>query len=170
MILHLSKNAGPVWTPTFYMGKFGSASPKRHKVWSNDEGLLEAIFQRGGYMSREQQNACSTKLVRKYTDKKGVRRCVCLKDELRNSQRLGFTSAISPGSRIFPFPYKCGHAKIWEGDVEVEYILNILNCIIFVEMFGKEWVNHHLGTTLGPLVSSWQHKLLLVAQSPGFSW
>ena len=74
-------------------------------------------------MSREQQNACSTKLVRKYTDKKGGRRCVCLKDELRNSQRLGFTSAILPGSRIFPFPYKCGHAKIWEGDVEVEYIL-----------------------------------------------
>ena len=94
-----------VWTTTFYMGKFGSASPKRHKVWSNDGGLLEVIFQRGGYMSREQQTACSTKLVRKYIDKKGVRRCVGLKDELQNSQRLGFTYVKSLEFSIcFPTP------------------------------------------------------------------
>ena len=48
---------------------------------------------------------------------------------------------------------------------------HILICITFVEtMPEKEWVIHHLGTTLGPLVSSWQHKLSLVAQFPGFLW
>ena len=94
---YLSTSAWQVWATTFYMGKFGSPSPKRHKVWSNDESLLQELFQRAGYMSREQQNACSTKLVRKYIDKKGVRRCVGIKDELRNSQCLGFASTIFPG-------------------------------------------------------------------------
>ncbi len=72
------------------MGVFGSGSPKRHRLLSNDEELLNRIEARGGYMSKEQQRQCSTKLVRKYIDKKGQTRCVGLKKELRESAHLAF--------------------------------------------------------------------------------
>ena len=76
-----------VWSTVFYMGRFSGPSPKRHKVWSNDKSLLDAIFERGGYMSRVDQQACSTKLVKSYMDSKGVKRVVGLKDQLRSSQQ-----------------------------------------------------------------------------------
>lgn len=75
-----------VWTTVFYMGRFSGPSPKRHKVWSNEKSLLDSIFERAGYMSRVDQQACSTKLVKSYTDSKGVKRVVGLKDQLRGSQ------------------------------------------------------------------------------------
>ena len=73
-----------------YMGKFGSGSPKRHRLLSNDEELLKRIQDRAGYMSRDQQSQCSTKLVKKYIDKRGQSRCVGLKKELRESAHLAF--------------------------------------------------------------------------------
>ena len=74
-----------------YMGRFGAESPKRHRLLSNCENLLNRIEDRAGYMSKEQQRACSTtKLVRKYTDKRGQSRCVGLKKELRESAHLAF--------------------------------------------------------------------------------
>lgn len=76
-----------VITTTFYMGMFGGATPKLHRIWSNTERLANAVAQRAGYMSREQQNQCMGKTVRKYTDSKGVKRCVGLKKELKQSQR-----------------------------------------------------------------------------------
>ncbi|CAK9056158.1 unnamed protein product [Durusdinium trenchii] len=33
------------------MGNFGHESPKQHVVWSNDEGMLELLRERAGYMS-----------------------------------------------------------------------------------------------------------------------
>lgn len=69
------------------MGMFGGATPKLHRIWSNTERLANAVAQRAGYMSREQQNQCMGKTVRKYTDSKGVKRCVGLKKELKQSQR-----------------------------------------------------------------------------------
>lgn len=78
-----------VWATIFYMGRFGASSPKRHKVWSNDKAILEMLHHRAGFMSRQQQQACSTtKLVRTYFDKNGVKRCVGIKENLRNSQYL----------------------------------------------------------------------------------
>ena len=52
-------------------------------------GILEMLHHRAGFMSRQQQQACSTtKLVRTYFDKNGVKRCVGIKENLRNSQYL----------------------------------------------------------------------------------
>ena len=73
---------------SFYMGRFGAASPKRHRVWSNDVGLLAPLAQRAGYMSRQEQQQCGTKTTTKYTDKHGVRRHVGNKEALRQSQHL----------------------------------------------------------------------------------
>ena len=77
-----------VWATIFYMGCFRAATPKRHKVYSNNKQLLEDLHWRAGYMSKEDQAAFETKLVRKYIDKHGVRRCVGIRDKLRDSQHL----------------------------------------------------------------------------------
>ena len=86
-----------VFTAHFYMGKFGGATPKRHRLWSNDEWLLHRIAERAGYMSRAEQDACPTKSTKKYIDKNGVRRCVGIKDVLQKSQWLNlfWSGAIS---------------------------------------------------------------------------
>ena len=77
-----------VYTATFYMGNFGAATPKRHKLWSNDEELLNKIAYRAGYMSRQIQGSFTTKTTHKYVDKRGVKRCVGIKQALKNSQNL----------------------------------------------------------------------------------
>jgi hypothetical protein len=55
-------------------------------VWSNDHMFLSEIVNRAGYMSRQEQQACHVKTTRKYIDKKGVSRCVGIKDVLKKSQ------------------------------------------------------------------------------------
>ncbi len=70
------------------MGVFGSGSPKRHRMFSNDESLLERLCARAGYMSRADQQQCEKKLVKKYIDKKGTQRCVGIKEALRESAYL----------------------------------------------------------------------------------
>ena len=70
----------------FYMGKFNGETPKRHRVWSNDHMFLSEIVNRAGYMSRQEQQACHVKTTRKYIDKKGVSRCMGIKDVLKKSQ------------------------------------------------------------------------------------
>ena len=80
------KQSLKVWTGVFYMGCFGGDSPKRHRIWSNDCGLVEAICERAGYMSRADQEKCPVKTTRKYIDRNGVKRCVGIKDALRQSQ------------------------------------------------------------------------------------
>ena len=70
------------------MGVFGSGSPKRHRLFSNDEQLLTTMCSKAGYMSRADQDSCSSKLVRKYIDKHGIKRCVGNKDALRESAYL----------------------------------------------------------------------------------
>ena len=77
-----------VFTSSMYMGIFGSGSPKRHRLLSNDEELLMKIHTKAGYMSREDQQKCDTQLVKKYIDKNGCLRCVGLKAELRESAHL----------------------------------------------------------------------------------
>ncbi|CAL1150914.1 unnamed protein product [Cladocopium goreaui] len=75
-----------VYVAYFYMGKFNGETPKRHRVWSNDHMFLSEIVNRAGYMSRQEQQACHVKTARKYIDKKGVSRCVGIKDVLKKSQ------------------------------------------------------------------------------------
>lgn len=70
------------------MGVFGSGSPKRHRMFSNDEGLLNTLCAKAGYMSRADQNRCDKQLVRKYIDKHGIKRCVGIKGALRESACL----------------------------------------------------------------------------------
>jgi len=74
------------------MGNFGAATPKRHRLWSNDEDLLNKIASRAGYMSRQQQGSFTTKTTRKYVDRRGVKRCVGIKKVLKESQNLSETN------------------------------------------------------------------------------
>ena len=46
---------------------------------------------KAGYMSREDQNKLETKLVKKYIDKRGQRRCVGNKEALKQSAYLGYS-------------------------------------------------------------------------------
>lgn len=71
-----------------YMGVFGSGSPKKHRLLSNDPAFLEKIHDKAGFMSRVDQAKCDTKLVHRYIDKNGKRRCTGLKKELKESAYL----------------------------------------------------------------------------------
>ena len=72
------------------MGVFGSGSPKRHRMCSNDEAILDSLCAKAGYMSRADQRLCDKKLVKKYIDKNGTKRCVGIKNALRESAYLFF--------------------------------------------------------------------------------
>ena len=70
------------------MGKFSGPTPKRHKLFSNDEQLLNEIATRAGFMSRVEQAACTVKTATKYVDRAGVKRHVGNKHTLKESQNL----------------------------------------------------------------------------------
>ena len=70
------------------MGVFGSGSPKKHRLLSNDPAFLEKIHNKAGFMSRADQAKCDTKLVHHYIDKNGKRRCTGIKKELKESAYL----------------------------------------------------------------------------------
>ena len=78
-----------VYTTSFWMGAFQGKTPKRHRLWSNDKGLLDQIFNIGGYMSRESmQSLPGSALVRKYIDKQGQKQRVGIPSRLKQSQFL----------------------------------------------------------------------------------
>ena len=78
-----------VYTCTFWMGAFQGATPKRHRLWSNDSSLLQAIADVGGSMTREEmKNLSGASLVRKYIDSEGKKRHVGIPDRLKQSQSL----------------------------------------------------------------------------------
>ena len=60
-------------------------------MWSNDRSLLHDLFVRAGQMSRSEMLTKTEKLVKTYTDRNGVKRCVGDKKKLRESQSLGRT-------------------------------------------------------------------------------
>jgi len=68
------------------MGQFCSESPKPHIIYSNDEIITQRISERAGYMSREDQSRLPTRTSKTYKDRFGVKRCVGLKKEMRESQ------------------------------------------------------------------------------------
>lgn len=73
------------------MGVFNSTSPKPHIIYSNDQIIIQRISERAGYMSREDQARLPTRTSRTYKDGFGVKRCVGLKKEMRESQQLSLT-------------------------------------------------------------------------------
>lgn len=77
-----------VYSGMVYMGIFGSGSPKRHRMFLNDNFLLERLCAKAGYMSRADQQLCDKKLVKTYIDKQGKKRCVGIKPALRESAYL----------------------------------------------------------------------------------
>ena len=77
-----------VWHGMFWMGLFQGPTPKRHRIWSNDWFLVDALMKRAGMMPRHIMDSFSTTLVRKYVDKHGVQRRVGKKHELKASQSL----------------------------------------------------------------------------------
>ena len=80
-----------VFSCVFYMGRFEGPTPKRHKLFSNDQRLLDDIAARAGYMSLAEQAACTVKTARRYVDRLGVQRHVGIKSALKQSQLLGLT-------------------------------------------------------------------------------
>ena len=85
---------------SFYMGKFNGPTPKRHKLWSNDAGLVNGVLEEAGYMSKEEMKRCrGSPLVKKYIDKKGVKRCIGIKANLRSSQNLARNYFLLPNGR-----------------------------------------------------------------------
>ena len=81
-----------VFSTCMYMGIFGSGSPKRHRLFSNDEHLLVKLYERAGYMSRADQQRCDVKLVKKYIDKRGQQRCTGVRSSLRESACRALTN------------------------------------------------------------------------------
>ena len=77
------------------MGRFGGETPKRHRLWSNDQLLLEGISCKAGYMFRAEQSQCPGQTTKKYVDRNGVKRHVGIKEALRNSQHLVSMEVIS---------------------------------------------------------------------------
>ena len=77
-----------VYTTTIHMGVFGSGSPKPHQLHSNDCGLLEALSNEVGYMSKEDRDKCTVKTTRRYVDSNGKRRCVGIPSALKESAYL----------------------------------------------------------------------------------
>lgn len=73
------------YSGSMYMGIFGSGSPKRHRLFSNDEGWIQELINKAGYMSREDQQKCETKTSRQYIDSSGKKRCVGVKSALKES-------------------------------------------------------------------------------------
>ena len=98
VIVLLNKMGCEVWSTTFYMGKFNGPTAKRHRLWSNDPGLLEEIHARGGYLSKQERTALKGEpLTKIYTDSKGIKRFAGIPDKLKASQRLGcFMRNVDP--------------------------------------------------------------------------
>ena len=91
MILHLFciSFGMQAFRTCFYMGNFSeTGSPKKHLLWSNDEGMLQMIHDRAGYMSRAEQSKRSDKLTKTYVDSTGRKRCVGIRKKLKQSQIL----------------------------------------------------------------------------------
>ena len=86
------------------MGAYGGPTAKRHKIWSNCAKLLSGIWEHGGSLSREQLSALpGGHLVKKYTDRLGVKRMVGIKNKLKSSQLLGlFVWGGSADGRYIP--------------------------------------------------------------------
>ena len=80
---------GQAFRALMYMGKFGGPTPKRHILWSNDQGLLDGVLEHGGRMTRAEMQACQgPPLVKKHVDKLGIQRRTGIKQNLKNSQQL----------------------------------------------------------------------------------
>ena len=78
-----------VYSTSFCMGAFNGKTPKRHRLWSNDWGLLQEIYEIGGHMSRAaMQSLPGQSLVKKYHDKNGKLRRVGIPARLKESQCL----------------------------------------------------------------------------------
>ena len=85
---HVNLSLSQVFATTMYMGVFGSGSPKKHRLLSNDPDFLQKIHSKAGFMSRVDQAKCDTKLVHCYIDKNGKQRCTGKKKELKESAYL----------------------------------------------------------------------------------
>ncbi|CAE7925841.1 unnamed protein product, partial [Symbiodinium necroappetens] len=77
-----------VWNGSFWMGHFNGPTPKRHRLWSNDKCLIEAVQERAGAMSRERMSQFKERLAVHYVDKNGVKRHTGKPQGLKNSQPL----------------------------------------------------------------------------------
>ena len=81
------------------MGKYNGATPKPHKIWSNDKSLLDAIHQEAGHLSHEERmafRATGESLVKKYIDSNGRTRCSGIPSKLKASQCLGINELYIP--------------------------------------------------------------------------
>ena len=73
-----------VYKQAFWMGRLGSASPKRSVLYSSSP----AIHEFGAYarLSKKDRKACHEKLATSFKDKKGKARYTGVKKKLKKSQ------------------------------------------------------------------------------------
>ena len=102
------RNPCQVFSCTMYMGVFGSSSPKPHKLYSNHEETLQAISQRAGFMSRTDQEQCTTvPTTRRYVDRSGKRRRVGVPKALKESAYLWWLFSMNVSCTTFPKQISC---------------------------------------------------------------
>ena len=95
LVQRFGEKPSQVFCGRFYMGIFGSDTPKRHVLYSNNKGMLTKILEKSGYMSRQQQQQCPGTTSIKYVDKRGAKRHVGVKKALKESQCLGYGCDLS---------------------------------------------------------------------------
>ena len=70
------------------MGCFGSGTPKRHVIWSNDRSFIETLIKAGGYLSTTQRDhmAGQALATHKVDPRTGKKQFTGVKKRLKNSQ------------------------------------------------------------------------------------
>ena len=108
-----------VFTGAFYMGAMGGPTPKRHRLWSNDQGLINGIVEAAGFLSATARAALpGDSLVRIYYDHKGNRRHAGIPGRLRNSQPPGCYGnrvCIPIYQKFHRLLFKTSHIYIYSG-------------------------------------------------------
>ena len=67
---------------------FGGPSPKRHIGWSNDEGFMRQLMERGGFLSVADRDNLTARLAKRGTNKAGKSHFTGCKKLLKQSQLL----------------------------------------------------------------------------------
>ena len=113
---HTSPGPYEVYCGRFYMGIFGSDTPKRHMLYSNDKAMLTEVLDKAGYMSKKDQQKCTGVTAVKYVDHRGVKRCTGIKKALKESQRLERQSSVCtmwPGLQNNVYRVLCPKHTSW---------------------------------------------------------
>ena len=73
--MHGCVDAAKLFSGSFWMAWFGSLTPKRHTLWSNDKFIDEIVREAGKLKREDKKRLCPGEpLAIRYTDKSGKTR------------------------------------------------------------------------------------------------